>query len=62
MFGYVVINKVNGRYLARRGSKSPFTNKLEYARVFSTKEKADAERCVDSEYSMSVDALLPTPE
>ncbi len=47
-----------GGYVARSGSQSSYTNKLENARTFSTSAEADAERCVENEIVVSVDSLL----
>ncbi len=57
---YIIKNTDRGYYLARAGSSSSYTNKLEHARVFSTHEKAKAECCIENEYPISVSALLPT--
>jgi hypothetical protein len=58
---YVIINNTNGRYVATPGSKSAFTTDLKRARVFSSRERARAESCVDSEYVANLDSILPTP-
>ena len=39
-----------GHYVARNGSKNSCTNKMEHARQFKTREDAEKNRCVESEY------------
>ena len=39
-----------GHYVARNGLKKSYTNKMEYARHFLTREDAEKDRCVESEY------------
>ena len=39
-----------GHYVAKKGSYNSYTNTLKYARNFPTREEAEADRCVESEY------------
>ena len=41
---YILI-RTDGKYAARSGMKHSYTRRLEYARVFSTRESAERERC-----------------
>jgi hypothetical protein len=59
LMAYIIKNSTSNHYLARAGSSSSYTNRLEYARMFSTYEKAKAECCIENEYPLSVAALLP---
>ncbi len=39
-----------GHYVAERGSVNSYTNKMEYAKQYKTREAAEKDRCVESEY------------
>lgn len=56
---YVIKNRDNNMYVARPGSRSSYTNKLELARVFSKRENAQSECCPDNEHPISIESLLP---
>ena len=47
-----------GGYVAPPGSHSSYTKKLERARIFPTKEAADAECCPENEVAVPVAHLL----
>ena len=45
------LRKYNGgHYVACAGSKNSYTNSRDHARNFSTREEAEKNRCVESEY------------
>ncbi len=39
-----------GLYVAQQGSKNSYTNKMEHVRQYKTKEEAEKDRCIESEY------------
>lgn len=47
MNGYVI--KKGARYVAPAGSARSYTTRLERARIFATREAAEAERCPENE-------------
>lgn len=49
----------NGRYVARSGSQSSYTNKLENAKIYKSREDADSDRCVENESIVNVSNILP---
>lgn len=53
-----VIRRSDGKYVSKPGSQSSYTNRLENAQKFATKEAADANRCPGNESTVSVDSLL----
>lgn len=46
------------RYVNRPGSHHSYTNSLERAQKFATRERADLSRCSDNEFVVDVDTLL----
>jgi len=51
---FVIRRKSDSRFVAQAGSKSSYTDYLQTARRFATREQAQAE-CCDNEYVTSVD-------
>lgn len=59
MNGYVLRRTdQGGGYVAKPGSKGSYTKKLENARIFQTREQADAERCKGNEVIVPIRDLL----
>ena len=52
---YVLKDTRHGNYVARPGSRSSFTPKLQDARVYPTKESAERDRCPESEVAVCVE-------
>ena len=48
-----------GGFLAAPGSGASYTHDLRRARLFQTKEQAEAERCPDNEVPVPLDWILP---
>lgn len=55
---FVLQHNKTGKYVARPGSERSYTNRLEEARVFRTREKAEKERCVENETVVDVNRLF----
>ena len=58
---YVIVrHKANGKleYVTPPGSDHSYTDRLEEARVFDTKDKARSEICPDNESVRSIESLL----
>lgn len=53
-----VIRRDDGLYVAKTGSDYVYTKRLENAKVFSTREEADKNRCIDNEMVVDVHDLL----
>lgn len=53
-----VIKRLDGKYVSKVGSKYSYTDSLENARIFLTKEKADDNCYVENEKVVSVDWIL----
>jgi hypothetical protein len=47
--GYVIIRRSDGKYVSKPGSAKSYTQYLQNARVFPTKEAAERERCPENE-------------
>ena len=58
MSGFVLVRTSDGKYVAPPGQERSYTERLEDARVFASREMAERERCVDSEYVRSLESLL----
>lgn len=59
MHGYVLIRTdQGGGYVARPGSKSSYTLKLQQACVYPTKEAAELDSCPENEIAVSVESQL----
>lgn len=54
-----VIQRTDGAYVARSGSKSSYTRNLQHARPFNSRESAQRE-CCDNERVRSVDDCIYT--
>jgi len=50
-----------GGYVAMPGSEHSYTQKLENARTFSSKDEANAERCPGNEIVLPVNEILQNP-
>ncbi len=53
-----VLKRIDGLYVAKSGSENSYTNSFTKARKFSTKEKAERDRCIENEYIVEIDPLL----
>lgn len=53
-----VIQRTDGKYVNRPGSRTGYTSKLEQARKFPTREAAEADRCPGNETVVDVAELL----
>lgn len=58
MTGFVLQRTTDGKYVTFPGSESSYTAKLELARVFPSRETAEAERCVGDERVVALRDLL----
>lgn len=47
---YRIRRHKGGHYVARDGSKKSYTNKMEYARNYLTREEAEKDLCKENEY------------
>lgn len=56
-----VIVREDGKYVAMPGSEKSYTNRLEEAQTFSTREKAEASRCPENETVKAVADLTRRP-
>ena len=54
---YVLRRNEDGKYVAKPGMHNSYTNRLELAQVFDTKEKAEGSAC-GNEHAVSVDSIL----
>lgn len=54
---WVLIRLEDGKYVAKSGSEHSYTNKLENAQVFTSKDKAEANKC-GNEYARSVSEIM----
>lgn len=59
---YYVIKREDGKYLAASGAHSAYTDKLQNARTFRTRERAEHARCPGNEYVVSLEDELLRPE
>ena len=57
---YVLVRS-DGAFVNQPGSDSSYTRDLQRARVFSTKEQAEKDRCVENESVRSVHDFMPRP-
>jgi len=57
MSGYI-LRRADGKYVARPGSEHSYTTDLTKALIFTTREAAEADRCVGNELVVAVDHLL----
>lgn len=53
-----VIKRTDGVYVARPGSRSSYTPKLQDAQVFNTRAEADRARCPGNEIIVSVEGEM----
>lgn len=53
-----VLRRDDGWFVAPSGSSGSYTNRLQYARVFQTREEAEKERCPENERVMSVEEAM----
>jgi hypothetical protein len=53
-----VIQRHDGRFVARQGERHSYTKYLQHARPFGTREAAEAERCPGNETVVHVDAVI----
>lgn len=54
---YVIVRN-DGCYVAKPGRRSSYTCFLQHARVFSTRQDAEKERCPDNEHIESLEDIL----
>jgi hypothetical protein len=55
---FVIQHTETGKYVSRPGSLRSYTNRLEDARVFRTREDAEKERCVENEETVDLHQLF----
>lgn len=55
---WVIKRREDGKYVAKPGSSSSYTQYLQCAQAFETKEKADGSKCPENEYIINVDDIL----
>ena len=55
---FVLVRTKDRKYVARWGSASSYTSRLEDAQVFKTKEDAETNRCPENERVVDVDSLV----
>jgi hypothetical protein len=55
---FIIQHNGTGKYVACPGSLRSYTNRLEEARVFRTRESAEKERCVENETLVDVNHLI----
>jgi hypothetical protein len=55
-----VIMRSDGKYVAPPGREKSYTDRLQEAWGFTTREAAEAHRCIDNESIVAVDELIPT--
>lgn len=53
-----VIQRNDGAFVAPPGQKRSYTDKLQHARTFTTRESAEAERCPENEQVRRIDDLF----
>lgn len=56
--GPYVIVRTDGKFVTRPGSEQSYSDKLQHARPFETREAAERERCVENERVVSVRDLI----
>lgn len=57
MGGYVLVRD-DGKFVAPPGQEKSYTDKLQHARVFSTRAEAELERCKGNEQVVALCDLL----
>lgn len=59
---YVIVRTdPRGGFVSKPGSLSSYTQRLQCARVWSTQEEAERERCPEGEVIRSVDEIMHRP-
>jgi hypothetical protein len=51
---YVIVWRKRGKFVAQLGTLPSYTNSLEYAHRFDTREEADVVRCPESEVVLTM--------
>jgi hypothetical protein len=59
---FVLVHNETGKYVAEPGQDKSYTQRLEEAQTFSTREEAERNRCDQSERIAAVDSLLRKPQ
>lgn len=57
MTGYVIV-RADGAFVSRPGSRRSYTDKLQDAQVFPTKESAQANCCPENEQAKSIEEIM----
>lgn len=57
-----VIVRTDGKYVAVPGMESSYTDRLELAQRFSTRQQAERNRCIENETVVHLDNLLSRTE
>lgn len=57
MSGFLLV-RTDGAFVSRPGSRSSYTRDLLLARIYPTRDQADADRCPGNERIIPVDALF----
>lgn len=55
---YLIKRMTDGKFVAPRGAKHSYTTRIDLARVYQTKEEADADRCPENERIIEVPRLF----
>jgi len=58
VIGYVIRRTTDGAYVARPGSRGSYTGALQLARVYSTREAARRDFCVENEVVISIEEAM----
>lgn len=56
--GYVIRRNEDGKFVARPGSERSYTNKLEDARVYPSRDAARADLCIENEHVVSLESIF----
>lgn len=55
---FVIIRTADGQYVTPPGTASSYTNRLQWARIYRTREDAERERCPRNETIVSLESQL----
>lgn len=53
-----VLKRTDGYFVAKEGCRNSYTKFLQKARIFQYKESAQANRCIENEYIVSLDEII----
>ena len=55
---WIIVRIPDGAFVARAGSPSSYTRRLQHARTFATREQAEADRCPENERVRQIDDVI----